>query len=138
MKASATFVVPGSAEGIRQAEQGLDAFLATNALTRNEAWPFHVALDELLSNVVNHGLAGRDGAIEIQLRLGESGLEMVVTDDAPPFDPLAAPEVDTSAGVEERPIGGLGILVVRKLMESVTYERVGERNRLTLRRKLGL
>lgn len=138
MQASASFVVPGSAEGIRQAEQGLDRFLEAHSLTRSEAWPFHVALDEVLSNVVNHGFAGQQGSIEIQLRLAERGLELVVLDDAPPFDPLAAPAADTAAALEERPIGGLGILVVRKLMESVEYERVDGRNRLTLRRKLGL
>ena len=61
---------------------------------------------------------------------------MVVDDDGAPFDPLQAPEPDTSRPVEERPVGGLGILIVRRLMDEITYHRAGGRNRLTMRKKL--
>ena len=68
-----------------------------------------VSLDEALANVVRHGLEGRGGKarVELELRL-DSGAE-------PEFDPLAAPETDTSLAVEDRPVGGLGIVLVRKL-----------------------
>jgi len=62
--------------------------------------------------------------------------EVVVTDDGPAFDPLGAPEPDMSLGVEERPVGGLGIALVRKLMDETEYERRDGKNRLRLRRRL--
>jgi anti-sigma regulatory factor (Ser/Thr protein kinase) len=138
MEASQRLLVPGSQEGIRQAAEHFDAFSAAHGLSKGEVWPFQVALDETLSNIVGHGLQGRGpGAqIEIELRLLDREIEMLIVDDAPPFNPLDTEEPDTSLPIEERPVGGLGIALVRKLMETVEYERRGEHNRLRLRRKL--
>ena len=137
MEACERLLVPGSHEGIRQAAERFDAFSAAHGLSKGEVWPFHVALDETLSNIVGHGLRGAPGAqIAIELRLIDRELEMVIVDDAPPFNPLEAAAPDTELPLEERPVGGLGIALVRKLMETVEYERSGDRNRLRLRRKL--
>ncbi|MBQ6033357.1 MAG: ATP-binding protein, partial [Prevotella sp.] len=57
-------------------------------------------------------------------------------DEGTPFDPTTRKEVDTTLPVEERPIGGLGILLVRKLMDSINYERIDGKNVLTLRKNL--
>jgi serine/threonine-protein kinase RsbW len=96
----------------------------------------------VLANVVRHGLESRGQAatVELELRL-DVGVEppvceVVVADDGPEFDPLSATEPDTSLGVEERPIGGLGIALVRRLMDEIEYERREGRNRLRLRRRL--
>ena len=136
-----TLVVPGTPEGLREAERGFDEFATAHGLTRNDTWPFHVALDEILSNIVKYGYAGQEGTgrIEIELRLETEALEMVILDDAPPFDPLEAARPDTGLAVEERSIGGLGIEIVRRLMDVIEYQREDAgRNRLTLRRRLGL
>ena len=136
-----TLVIPGTTDGLRQAEQGLDDFSAAFGLTRNDTWPFHVALDEILSNVVKYGYRGRDrgGQIEIQLHLRDKELELVVLDDAPPFNPLEVAPPDTDLPLEERPVGGLGIEIVRRLMDVIVYERANDgHNRLTMRRRLGL
>jgi anti-sigma regulatory factor (Ser/Thr protein kinase) len=64
---------------------------------------------------------------------------MVIEDDAAPFNPLAVERPDTALAAEDRQIGGLGIEIVRRLMDSIEYQRVEDRlNRLTLRRRLGL
>ena len=138
MEASHRLLVPGSQEGIRQAAERFDAFSAEHGLSKGEVWPFQVALDETLSNIIGHGLRGRaPGAqIEIELRLHDREIEMLIVDDAPPFNPLEAQEPNTEQPLEEREVGGLGIALVRKLMEVVEYERLGDRNRLRLRRKL--
>jgi serine/threonine-protein kinase RsbW len=136
-----TLVVPGTTEGLRAAEQGFDEFSTAHGLTRNDTWPFHVALDEILSNLVKHGFSSQrnPGRIEIELRLEAKTFEMVILDDAPPFNPLEVVGPDTSLDLEERPVGGLGIEIVRRLMDVTEYQRVDDgRNRLTLRRRLGL
>jgi len=136
-----TLVVPGTPVGLEQAERGLDDFSAMHSLTRNDTWPFHVALDEILSNLVKYGWSERagEGRIEIRLALDGNEMEMVVLDDAAPFNPLEAQAPDTSLPVEERPVGGLGIEIVRRLMDSIDYARLDDgNNRLTMRRRLGL
>lgn len=134
--------LPGTDEGIRSALDAAEALFAAHGLTKAVTWPVEVALDEVLANVVRHGLEGRgSGAtVELELRL-DAGVEppvceVVVSDDGPEFDPLAAAAPDTSLGVGDRPIGGLGIALVRKLMDEVAYERRDGRNRLRLRRRL--
>ena len=90
-----------------------------------------------MSNIVHHGLAGREGTseIEIEFRLLGTEVEIVLADDAPPFNPLDVAEPDTAQPLDERPVGGLGVALVRKLMDVVEYERRDGRNHLRLRRK---
>ena len=63
-------------------------------------------------------------------------LKFSIIDSGTPFDPTAKEEVDTTLAAEERSIGGLGIHLVRQLMDSINYERVGGKNILTLRKKI--
>jgi len=141
MSQTQTLVVPGTAAGLAEAERGLDDFSSAHGLDRNDTWPFHVALDELLSNVVKYGQGpdGEGARIEVRLRLQGEALEMVVLDDGPAFDPLGAAAPDTVASLDERPIGGLGIEIVRRLMDNIEYARLDDgHNCLTMRRRLGL
>jgi anti-sigma regulatory factor (Ser/Thr protein kinase) len=134
---SRTLLIAGSREGIRRAAGELEAFAAANQLPAAVIWPFQVVLDEMLSNIVHHGYEGRPGGrIEVELRLEGGVLQLTVLDDAPPFDPLEAPEPDTTLPVEQRPLGGLGIFLVRKLMDEVQYERRDGRNRVACRKRI--
>lgn len=129
-------------DGIRTALDALEALMAAHGLSKAVTWPAEVALDEVLANVVRHGLEGRAGTatVGLELRLDAGAeppvCEVVVTDDGPAFDPLRTPDPDTSLTIEERPVGGLGIALVRRLMDEVEYERRDGKNRLRLRRRL--
>ncbi len=133
-----SLLVPASEEGLRAARAGLEAFGVSAGLAPGSTWPFQLALDELLSNIVRHG--GREAAgpprVELSLRLVGPSLEMVVVDDAAPFNPLERPPPDVSRPLEAREPGGLGIALVRNLMDVVEYERTTDRNRLVLRRRV--
>ena len=95
-----------------------------------------VVLDEVLSNIVRHGLRdGREHEICIALAVEPDTVTLTVEDDGPPFDPLAYPQPDLDAELGERSAGGLGIHLVRRLMDDVRYERIEERNRLVLRKR---
>ncbi|MEG1952120.1 MAG: ATP-binding protein, partial [Bacteroidales bacterium] len=63
-------------------------------------------------------------------------LIFVLTDRGAAFDPIQIPEADISLALEDRPIGGLGIFLVRKIMGEVTYQRINGENRLEMRKKL--
>jgi len=95
-----------------------------------------VAFDEALSNIVKYGY--RDEARhDIAVRLEIDGPDVVaeIVDDGVPFDPLAAPPPRLEGGIHERPIGGLGIYLVRQLMDDVTYARRGGHNVLVMKKR---
>ena len=138
MESRRTLVVPGSLDGVRRAAAALDEFSREALLPAGDLWPFQVTLDEVLSNVVRHGYgadAPSSREIEVQFGLKDGVLELVIQDDAAPFDPLAEAPPDTAS--LERPPGGLGIFLVRRLMDEVAYERREGRNRLVCRRSVG-
>ncbi|MET0851484.1 MAG: ATP-binding protein [Candidatus Rokuibacteriota bacterium] len=129
--------VAGDAGGIAMVMQLVDDLAAECDLPASAVTDMQVALDEVLANIVSY--AHPDGsAHDIRVRLTVTGsvLEAEVEDDGQPFDPLTAPAPDLSAPLADRQVGGLGIHFVKRLMSEVRYARVGDRNRLVLRRRL--
>lgn len=106
----------------------------------SRGWPtkwimnLNLSLDELITNTVSYGYQDTDEhEIHITLTERTGSLVVVVEDDGMAFDPFtAAPAPDLEAGVEDRPIGGLGVYFVKTLMDEVAYERVENCNRITL------
>ena len=97
----------------------------------------NLAIEEAVVNVMNYAYpAGTRGDIDIEAQANDVRLKFTIVDSGTPFDPTAREEVDTTLTAEERSIGGLGIHLVRQLMDSINYERVGGKNILTLRKKI--
>lgn len=92
------------------------------------------ALTEHLQNIVNHSGAAQVG---IRFQLDPGRVRVTVTDDGREFDPTRAPEVDTTVPLADRPIGGLGIHMMRRLTDSLTYHRLPGTNRLEIAKHLG-
>ena len=92
-----------------------------------------VALDELLNNIVSYSYP-EPGEHEIGVTVAvlKNQVRVTVQDDGVPFNPLARPAPDTDASLEDRELGGLGIHLVRDMLDDVHYERRGSRNVLTL------
>ena len=115
----------------------IDLFVETHGLPPKLAHELNICLDEIVSNVIKYGYPdGGQHLIEIRLDLTPAGLVTEVEDGAQPFNPLEAKEPDVDKPLEEREIGGLGIFLVKKLMDQVSYERRGGRNVLTLTKKI--
>ena len=94
-------------------------------------------LEEAVTNVMLYAYPeGTDGLVEIDASVREDQVTFVLCDNGKPFDPTAAPEADINLSVEERPIGGLGIYLVRNIMDEVSYERDRGKNLLTMIKKL--
>jgi sigma-B regulation protein RsbU (phosphoserine phosphatase) len=93
----------------------------------------NLALEEAVANVISYAYPeGTDGLVTIDACVEGSKVTFVITDSGKAFDPTAKKELDITAGVEERPIGGLGIHLVRTIMDTVSYERKEEQNILTI------
>jgi serine/threonine-protein kinase RsbW len=132
-----TVRVAASQEGLRAAAGAFDRFEAAHSLDPEAAWPVHVALDEILSNIVRHGAVGRPHlVIDVTFALIAERLEVTVVDDGPEWNPLELPPPDTAAPLEARDPGGLGVHLVRNLMDRVAYTRDSGRNRLVFARRL--
>jgi serine/threonine-protein kinase RsbW len=91
-----------------------------------------LAADELVSNVLNHR-EGRDRPrVNLRLEAVAGRVRLEIEDDGPRFDPFAVADPATDLALEDRPIGGLGLLLVKTLAAEGRYERRGERNVVTL------
>jgi anti-sigma regulatory factor (Ser/Thr protein kinase) len=132
-----TLRVAGSTEGIRRALDALGTFAAGHAIGAHAAWRLELALDEVLSNIVTHAYADRTaGIIDVTFALADGEFQVSVVDDGSAHDPLSAPEPDTRSPLKRRRPGGLGVHLVRKLMDHVEYARRDGRNCLVFGRRL--
>jgi anti-sigma regulatory factor (Ser/Thr protein kinase) len=112
-------------------------FADAHALPASVRRSMHVALDELLSNAMVHGFAGREGGeVTVEAVLRPDRVCVTLTDDGRPFDPFGTAAPDTALPVEERGIGGLGIHLVRRIMDEVSYHRRADRNVVVLIKRL--
>ena len=111
----------------------IDEFCAAQGVSPAIAYAVNLSVDELLTNTISYGY--EDGAahrIDIAVRMDESVIVVEIADDAAPFDPFEAERPDTGATIEDRPIGGLGVHLVREMMDGHRYCRRGGRNIVTL------
>ena len=117
--------------------QFVDDFWSAAALPAAAALSFELALEEIFINVVTHGSPpGTQPRVEVSLRLEAGSVTMTLEDDGPEFDPLSLPAPDIEADLDARPIGNLGVYLLRRLMDTVSYERRDARNRLTLTKQI--
>jgi anti-sigma regulatory factor (Ser/Thr protein kinase) len=115
----------------------LDEIVARRGLSSKLANDLHVAIEEHLTNTIRYGYApGQSGRIRVRFRPAVNELCVEIEDDARPFNPLVAPRVDVTRPIDERPIGGLGIHMIRQLTDELRYERQGDRNRLIMVKRL--
>lgn len=114
-------------EFVRQAAEDM-------GMSEGEAYAVQLAVDEACTNIIEHACGGEcEEQIEITCTDADDRLTILIRDHGKPFDPAAVPAPDLEANLDERPVGGLGMFLMRRLMDEVRYERLGESgNLLTL------
>ena len=134
----ASIALRGEAAELVRLEAFAEAFARNCGLADDERARLLVILEELFTNVVAHGYKGEfeadSVAVALDWRRGRLTINFV--DNGPPFDPLAHSAPDLDAPAEQRPIGGLGIAIVRALVDRARYCRQGHHNHLHLVRRL--
>ena len=129
--------VGADAGGVGKVNAAFAGFAETHALPAAVRRSLNVALDELLANTLAYGMTGRDAcSLTVEMELDQERVTVILTDDGPPFDPFERDAPDTTLSVEERPIGGLGIHLVRQLMDKVNYQRREGHNVVVLVKQL--
>jgi anti-sigma regulatory factor (Ser/Thr protein kinase) len=118
---------------LRRLGREVENFAAAHHLSSGLIHAFDLSLVEWVTNIISYGYA-EPGEHWIEIRLAAAGdqVRAEVVDDGREFNPLAHPPADTSVPLENRPIGGLGIHMIRKLMDQVEYRREGGRNMVTM------
>jgi sigma-B regulation protein RsbU (phosphoserine phosphatase) len=108
-------------------------------LEKSLAHQLRLAVEEAVVNVIEHAYPyGTEGSVEVTMMSDGHQLKVVIDDSGMPFDPTIEKKVDITLSAEERQVGGLGILLVRELMDTINYEYIKGHNILTLRKKISL
>ena len=107
------------------------------SLAPDVVFNLNLVLEEAVVNVINYAYPKEEHqSIYLSATLHEDSIVFVLTDTGKEFDPTSAPEADITLSAEDRPIGGLGIFLIRQIMNEVKYERIDGKNILILEKKL--
>ena len=115
----------------------IDEACEANGFDMATTMQINLAIEEAVVNVMNYAYpAGTKGDITIEAKANKTEMFFIISDTGTPFDPTAKAEVDITLSAEDRSIGGLGIHLIRQIMDNINYERVDGHNILTLMKKL--
>ena len=134
---SETLVITNRVEEVAKYTDFMKSVMERLQLDTSFARQLRLAVEEALVNVIDYAYPSEiEGNIELHIMSDGHTLKTVIKDYGVAFDPTTQQMADTSLSAEERQIGGLGILLVRELMDTVNYERYDGMNILTLTKKL--
>ena len=115
----------------------IDEVCEANGFDMATTMQINLAIEEAVVNVMNYAYPeGTKGDITIEAKANKTEMSIIISDTGKPFDPTAKAEVDITLSAEDRSIGGLGIHLIRQIMDHINYERVDGHNILTLIKKL--
>ena len=117
--------------------QNLEDFGKKIGLSKKLIFEINLALDELFTNIISYGFKDEDQhVIKVTLSPQNEELCLCIEDDGIPFNPIDFETADVASSVENCKIGGLGIHIIRKLMDEICYRRCDDKNILTMKKKL--
>lgn len=130
--------ISGDPAQLARLGQEVAGFLEEQAVPPRAAYAIQLVLEELITNIIDYAYDDaktHEIGVRVALEAGHGVVE--IEDDGRPFDPLGVPEADIRRPLEDRPIGGLGLHLVRQMVENMDYHRVGGKNRVEVRMPLG-
>jgi len=118
---------------VARLQDQLEAFARQHGLAERALHEVQLALEEHLTNLLSYGYEDpREHLIRVRIQLNGPELRVEVADDGRPFNPLESPAPDLSKPIAERPIGGLGIHMIRKSVDQLEYRREAGQNILVM------
>ena len=131
----ASLTLPNDIETIPQLSEFVETFCDERMVDMSITLSLNLAIEEAVVNVMSYAYpAGTYGEVLVKAIADDKVLTFIISDNGIPFDPTAKADVDTSLSAEDRPIGGLGIHLVKHIMDSVDYQYTDGRNVLTLKK----
>lgn len=136
-RATLALQVPGTIDAIHPATVQAEAWLVEQQASFEAMYLVSLAIEELVTNCIKYGYSDSSNhTIDFLLSVSDDTLRLDVIDDGSPFNPLEAPRPDLSLAPEKRPIGGLGLHLLRELADDMNYERKDGTNRLSLTKRM--
>ena len=125
-------------ENLQQVLDFVDSFLDRTECSMKARLQIAVAVEEVFVNIAHYAYASGTGSARIRTELTEAppAIRIIFMDSGIPFDPMAREDPDVKQSVDEQQIGGLGIFMTKKLMDSVEYQYKDGKNILTLKKGL--
>ncbi len=128
-----TIELSNSLSELDRLNEALERFGSANGFLPRCVMEINLAIDEIFTNIVSYGFDDeKEHRIVICVSCTEKRITIRVTDDGCPFDPIKTVEPDTRCALSERKVGGLGIHIAKRIMDSLLYKREGERNILVM------
>lgn len=132
-----SITVPAEIEQMETVQDFIGVELEENGCSMKAQMQINIAIDEIVSNIVHYAYTDiGQGLIEIRCEVKGGVAEISTLDSGKQYNPLEAEDPDVTLSAEERKIGGLGLFMVKKIMDEVLYEYSGGRNILTIRKKI--
>ena len=131
------FTLTGEAPERRRFVEAFEEFARVHRIPAAARQAADLAIEEHLTNVLSHGYEpGVTPRIVIRMETDAHWLRVEVEDNGKPYDPLTTPPVDTSIPLEEKPIGGLGVHLMRQFMDELSYAREAGKNVLRMGKRI--
>jgi len=133
-----TLQIKTTFDAVHSANEDASRWLAQREASADVQYLANLVIEELVTNCIKYGYEDTgEHVVEVRLKLSADELAVTVTDDGQPFNPLELPTPELQAPVENRPIGGLGIHLVRQMSDRMEYVRADGKNRVTVRKSIG-
>lgn len=129
-------IVPAKDEALNEVLAFVDEILEANDCSMKAQMQIDIAVEELFVNIAHYAYGDENGEAEIEASVADGLCTISFKDKGVEFDPLKKPDPDITLSAEERQIGGLGIFMVKKSMNSVAYERKDGTNILTITKSI--
>ena len=130
------WTIPATKEAVATVMHSLEREMEANECSEKKRRQLNIALEELMVNIVNYAYGEEHGIIRISYEFwkteGGVCLKLICADHGKSYNPLKKKEPDVSLLAEKRKAGGLGIFMMKKLVDSIEYERVGGENQITI------
>ena len=127
-------VVDANTDNLSQVTSFISSFLKENNCPEKTEKQIILAIDEAFTNIANYAYGDKEGKVEISIQKDDNVITIVMRDEGKIFDPLKKDDPDLSLSAEERQIGGLGVFLVKKNLDDVSYSYENNRNVLTMKK----
>jgi serine/threonine-protein kinase RsbW len=125
-------IIDSNIEKIPEVSALLGEEMQTFGFGSEEILDTQLAVEEAIINVINHGYKNPGGEIIVSCRISTDCIKVQITDAAPRFDPLSVPEPELDSTLEDRGVGGLGVFLIRRVMDEISYRYENGKNILVL------
>lgn len=131
----ASRIFPAEIQSLTDLAVFLEETLEKAGAEPKEIFDIQLAADEIFTNISSYAYGEEQGVVEVMVKCSEEEISIALIDSGKPFNPLCLPPPDITLGIDERKIGGLGIYLVREMMDTVSYLRENGKNILAIEKR---